>query len=74
MQTNQFENNDVNGIGTISEDSTSGRCPVEPQHRPGRHQTTAANARMRWTKEVNVAVMECFYQSRPFTEQGNPIR
>ena len=74
MQTNQFENNDVNGVGTKSEDSTSGRCPVEPQHRSGRHQTTAANARMKWTKEVNVAVMECFYQSRPFTEEGRPIR
>ena len=73
MQTNQSENNDVNGVGTIGEDSSSGRCPVEPQHRPGRHQTTAANARMKWTK-VNVAVMECFYQSRPFSEEGRPIR
>ena len=45
-----------------------------PQHRPGRHQTTAANARMKWTKEVNVAAMECFYQSRPFTEEGRRIR
>eukprot|EP00112_Aurelia_sp_Birch-Aquarium-sp1_P001835 Seg1199.3 transcript_id=Seg1199.3/GoldUCD/mRNA.D3Y31 product="hypothetical protein" protein_id=Seg1199.3/GoldUCD/D3Y31 len=32
-----------------------------------------AIARMKWTKEVNVAVMECFYQSRPFTDEGKPI-
>ncbi|XP_068756065.1 uncharacterized protein [Montipora capricornis] len=29
---------------------------------------------MRWNKEVNKVVMECFYRSKPFDEEGKPIR
>ena len=29
---------------------------------------------MRWNKEVNKVVMECFYRSNPFNEEGRPIR
>ena len=33
-----------------------------------------ATARMKWNKEVNKVVMECFYRSKPFDEEGKPIR
>ena len=29
---------------------------------------------MKWNKEVNKVVIECFYRSRPFNEEGKPIR
>ena len=66
--------NDVNGAESVSKDLSSSRCSVEQQHRPGRNRATAVITRMKWTKEVNVAVMECFYLSKPFTEEGKPIR
>ena len=40
---------------------------------PGRHPATA-RMRMKWNKEVNKVVMECFYRSRPFDEERKPIR
>ena len=66
--------NDVNGAGSVSEGLSSGRRSVEQQHRPGRNHATAVITRMKWTKEVNVTVMECFYLSKPFTEEGKAIR
>ena len=65
------ENNDVNGTGTSCEGASSGRCSVGEQRRPGRNQATA---RMKWTKEMNIVVMECFYSARPFDENGVPKR
>ena len=41
------------------------------QRKPGRHQKTA---RARWSKEMNLAVMKCHFLSRPFDEEGKPIR
>ena len=44
-----------------------------PRHssgEPGRHPATA---RMRWNKEINKVVMEYFYKSKPFEEEGEPI-
>ena len=41
------------------------------QCRPSRHQKTA---RTEWSKEMNVAVMECYFLSRPFDKEGKPIR
>ena len=29
---------------------------------------------MKWNKEVNKAVMECFYRSKPFDEEGKPVK
>ena len=40
-EPNRNENNNVNGIGTSSEDASSGRCSVGEQCRPGRNQSTA---------------------------------
>ena len=65
------EDNGVNRTGTECEGSSPGRCPPAQQRRPGRHPDTA---RMKWNKEVNKVVMECFYRSRPFDEEGKPIR
>ena len=41
------------------------------QQEPGRHQVTAT---MKWNKEVNKVVMECFCVSKPFNEEGKPVR
>ena len=71
MSTNDITNNDVSGAGTLCEGPSSGRCPVGEQRGPGRHSTTA---RVKWNKEVNKVVMECFYRSQPFDEEGRPIR
>lgn len=61
----------MNGTGTSSESASPGRCSLAQQRRPGRHQVTA---RVKWDKEVNKVVMECFYRSKPFNEEGKPIR
>ena len=29
---------------------------------------------MKWNKQVNIVVMECYYLSRPLNENGVPIR
>ena len=59
MSNENFENIGVN-IGVLVQ-----------QREPGRHQVTA---RMKWNKEVNKVVMECFYRSKPFDEAGKPVR
>ena len=38
---------------------------------PGRHPVTA---RVKWNKEVNKVVMEYFHRTKPFDEEGKPIR
>ena len=61
----------MNGNRPLWEDSSPGRCFLVQQQEPGRHQVTA---RMKWNKEVNKVVMECFYRSKPFDEEGKPMR
>ncbi|CAB4036691.1 Hypothetical predicted protein [Paramuricea clavata] len=73
MNTTNVEDNDVNETGTTSECPSSGRCPVDQQHRPSRHATAEA-IRLVWTKEINVLIMECFYLGKPFSENGKPQR
>ena len=41
------------------------------QRRPGHHQKTAKTG---WSKGENVADMEYYFLSRPFDEEGKPIR
>ena len=65
------ENNGVNGTRTQCKGPSPGRCSLAQQRGPGRH---LATARMRWNKEVNKVVTECFYRSKPFDEEGKPIR
>ena len=71
MSSDLIRNNSVNRAGILREGPSPGRCPVGEQRRPGRHQKTA---RTGWSKEMNVAVMECYFLSRPFDEEGKPIR
>ena len=68
------KDNDVNGTGSVSEGLSTGRCSVEQQHRPSRNHAAAVITRMKCTKDLNVAVMECFDLSKPFTEGGKSIR
>ena len=71
INQNKCSDNDVNGAGASSEGASSGRCPVGEQHRPGRQHATA---RVKWSKEVNKVVIECYLRSRPVNENGVPIR
>ena len=71
MLDQSSENNGMNGTGTSCEGPSPGRCSPAQQRRPGRH---LATARMKWNKEVNMVVMECFYRSKPFDEEGKPVR
>ena len=66
-----FENNGVNGTRPLGEGSSPGRCCLVQQQEPGHDQVTA---RMKWNKEVNKVVMESFYRSKPFDDEGKPIR
>ena len=47
----------------------TGALSVE-QRRRGSHQKTA---RTKWSKKMNVAVMESYFLSRPFNEEGKSI-
>ena len=71
MPDQNFENYGVNGTKPLGEGSLPCRCFLVQQREPGRHQVTA---RMKWNKEVNNVVMECFYRSKPFDEEGKPVR
>ena len=57
--------------GTEGEGASPGRCFSAQQREPGRHH---AIARMKWSKEINKVIMECFYRSNLFDENGKPIR
>ena len=69
-QSNDLDNN-VNETGTNCEGLSLGRCPTEEQRGPGRYPTTA---RTGWSKSMNVAVMECYFLSKPVDEEGKPVR
>ena len=71
MSNQNFENNGVNGTRPLGKGSSPGRCFLVHQRELGRHQVTA---RVKWNKEVNKAVMKCFYRSKPFEEEGKPVR
>ena len=70
MSNQNIENNGANGTRPLGEGS-SPKCFLEQQREPSHHQVTV---RMKWNKEVNKVVMECFYGSKPFDEEGKPIR
>ena len=46
-------------------------CSPAQQQEPSPH---PAIARVKWNKEVNKVVMECFYRSKPFVEERKLIR
>ena len=61
----------MNRTRPLGEGSSHGRCFLVQQREPDRHQVTA---RMKWNKEGNKVKMECFYRSKPFDEEGKPVR
>ena len=63
--------NSVNRTGPLRQASSPGRCFLVRQRGPGRHPATV---RTKWSKTVNMIVMECFFRSRPFDDEGKPIR
>ena len=71
MSIQSIENNSLNETRSIGEGSSLGRCSSAQQRGCIRH---SATARMKWGKEVNKIVSECFYKCRPFDEEGKPIR
>ena len=71
MSLDIIRNNGVDGDRTLRDGSLPHRCPVGEQRRPSRHQKTT---RTGWSKKTNVAVMECYFLSKPFDEEGKPIR
>ena len=70
MSNRNFENNSVHGTRP-REGSSPGRCFFVQQRELGCHQVTA---RMKWNRKINKLVMECFYKSKPFNEEGKPVR
>ena len=72
MSINYISNNGVNGTGfSDDEGSSPGRDPMDKQRGPGRNYVTA---RMKWTKAITVAVMECYYLSNPVDENDKQLR
>ena len=71
MSNQNSENNGVNRAAPVGEGSSPGRCSLVPQRGPSRHPTTL---RTKWSKNVNKIVMECFFRSKPFDDNGKPIR
>ena len=71
MSNQNLESNRVNGTRPLGEGSSPGRCFLVQQREPGRHQVTV---RMKWNKEVNKVVTECFYRSKPLDEEGKAAR
>ena len=69
-QSNDLDNS-VNETGTNCEGLSLGSCPMEEQRGPGRYPTTP---RTGWSKSMNVAVMECYFLSKPVDEEGKPVR
>ena len=71
VEENNTQDNSFNDTGGNAEGVSLGRCPVGEQGRPGRHYVSA---KVRWTKKMNIDVMECYYRSNPVDENGKPIR
>ena len=63
----------VNGseTGKTGEAASAGRCPTGWQGGPGRH---PAAPRMKRNRDMNIAVIKCYYQSKPVDESGTPLK
>ena len=71
MTDNGSSMNGVNGSGTgkTGEATLPGRCPTVGQGEPGRRPATA---RMKWRRNMNIAVME--WDSKDTKEGTIPVR
>ena len=67
MSNVEFNTNDVNDTGSLSEGLASGRCRVDQQSRPSRHPATAEqrHKRLGWSTEDNRQLFECYIRSEP---------
>ena len=67
MLNHRIEDNNVNETGTLqSKRVVPGRYGVLDPAPTGRHQATGqTNQRMKWEKEVNKIVIECWIKSEP---------
>ena len=65
--------NGVNGSGTGETGGAASpdRCPTVWQDGSGHHPATA---RMKWSRDMNIAVKECYYLSKPVDESDRPVR
>ena len=59
-----------NGTGETGEAASPGKCPTVGQDGPGRHPATA---RMKGSRDMSIAVIECYYLSKPVDESGRPV-
>ena len=71
MSNQNSENNSINKTGPVGEGSSPGRCFLVRQWGPGRHPTTV---RTKWSKNMDKIVTKCFFRSKPFDDDGKPIR
>ena len=71
MSNQNSENTDVYRARTVGEGSSPGRRCLVGQQGPSRHSTTVKTM---WSKNVNKIVLECFFRSKTFDDDGKPIR
>ena len=75
---NQIDLNKSNGfndIGTLDREGIApGRLGVIDPTPAGRYPATDQQTHQRWSKQVNVAVMECYFLSNPVDENGVLVR
>ena len=69
--SNKCSHNVVNQTGPTWESFSLGGCSVSEHRTPSRHPTTAT---VKWTKEISIVVMECYYESRPIDDNGVLLR
>ena len=67
MENCDLSDNGVNETRTFGNGLSPGRCSMETQRGPGRHQTTATSrtGRRKWTQHDDRTVIECYYLSEP---------
>ena len=63
--------NGINRTGSLREGSSPGIYSLIRQREPGRHPATV---RTKWSKTVNMIVMESFFRSKPYDNEGKLIR
>ena len=57
--------------GKTGEAASPGRCPTGWQGGSGRH---PAAPRLKWSRDMNIDLIECYYQSKPVDENGRPVK
>ena len=71
MSNQNPESNYISRAGTVGEGPSPGRCSLVRQRRPSHNPTTV---RTKWSKNVKKIVMESFLRSKPFDDDGKPLR